>query len=116
MKKTITLTATGRKSGKARAVTLYAYPDDDRLVIVGSRGGSAHDPDWVGNLRADPNATVRVDGKTREVRARAASGSERARLWDLVCEAFPLYRSYQRKTSREFPILVLEGDGTDDRD
>ena len=108
MKKTITLTTTGRRTGKARPITLYAYPDDDRLVIVGSRGGAARDPAWVGNLAADPAATVRVDREDRPVQARVAKGAERERLWTLVCEAFPLYRTYQRKTERQFPVIVLE--------
>lgn len=56
----VTLTTTGRRSGEARAVPLYAWEDGDRLVIVGSLGGSAKDPDWVGNLRADPRATVKT--------------------------------------------------------
>ena len=111
MKKTITLRTTGRRSGEARTVTLYAYPDDDRLVIVGSWGGAARDPAWVRNLAADPAAAVRVDGHERAVRARSAEGAERDRLWTLVCEAFPLYRTYQRKTDRQIPVIVLERRG-----
>ena len=108
MKKTVTLTTTGRSTGKARPVTLYAYPDGDRLVIVGSVGGAARDPDWVGNLAAEPVATVRVDGEDRPVLARVAEDPERERLWTLACEAFPLYRTYQRKTERQIPVIVLE--------
>jgi hypothetical protein len=33
---------------------------------------------------------------------------ERDRLWQLVCEAFPLYASYQRKTTRLIPLFVLD--------
>ena len=108
MKKTITLTTTGRKTGEARTVTLYAYPDGDRLVIVGSWGGAARDPAWVGNLGADAAAMVHVDREERPVRARVAEGAERDRLWTLACEAFPLYRTYQRKTKRQIPVIVLE--------
>ena len=108
MKKTITLTTTGRRTGQARPITLYAYPDEDRLVIVGSLGGAARDPAWVGNLAADPAATVRIDREDRPVRARVAEGAERERLWTLACEAFPLYRTYQRKTERTIPVIVLE--------
>lgn len=108
MKKTVTLTTTGHRTGKPRPVTLYAYPDDDRLVIVGSFGGAARDPDWVGNLAAEPAATVRVDGEDRPVLACVAEGLERERLWTLACEAFPLYRTYQRKTERLIPVIVLE--------
>jgi proline iminopeptidase len=42
------------------------------------------------------------------VRARTASGDERARLWELMSEAWPAYRDYQLKTQREIPVVVLE--------
>ena len=94
-------------------MTLYAWDDGDRVVVVGSRGGAARDPDWVGNLRADPRATVKHGRDVRKVRASEVDGSERDRLWELVVEAFPLYATYQRKTKRVIPLFVLETvDGT----
>ena len=104
----ITLTTQGRSTGRARPVTLYAFPDDERLVIVGSRGGAARDPAWVGNLRANSEATVSKGRQTWTVRAREVSGAERDRLWALVCAAFPLYATYQRRTARVIPLFVLE--------
>lgn len=104
----VKLTTTGRRSGQPRTVTLYAWPDDDRLVVVGSWGGAARDPAWVGNLRADPRATLRVGRAERPVVAREIDGPERERLWDLVCEAFPLYATYQRRTARRIPLFVLD--------
>lgn len=104
----ISLTTTGRRSGQHRQVPLYAFDDRERLVIVGSRGGSAKDPAWAGNLRADPRATVARDDEEWAVRAYEAGGEERERLWLLVAAAFPLYESYRRRTSRLIPIFVLE--------
>ena len=75
-------------------MTLYAFDDDDRLVIVGSRGGAAKDPAWAANLRSDGRATVRQGRETHDVQAREVDGSERARLWDLVCTEFPMYATY----------------------
>ncbi len=108
MKRQIKLIATGRRSGTAREVTLYAFDDGDQLVIVGSRGGSAKDPVWAANLRAEPRATVRVGGEVREVRARDVEGEERDRLWELVTGEFPLYETYQRKTKRLIPLFALD--------
>jgi deazaflavin-dependent oxidoreductase (nitroreductase family) len=102
------LTTTGRTSGQPRTVTLYTWPDDERLVIVGSRGGADHDPAWVHNLRADPKATIRTGKAEREMRAHDADGAERERLWELVTNEFPLYRTYQRRTERLIPLFVLE--------
>ena len=103
----VKLTTIGRKSGAPRRVTLYAFPDGDRLVVVGSLGGAPQDPAWAGNLRVNPEATVRVDGEPRTVRAREVLGDERERLWQLVVRGFPLYETYQRKTKRIIPLFVL---------
>jgi deazaflavin-dependent oxidoreductase (nitroreductase family) len=111
-RKTATLTTTGRKSGKRRSVTLYAFDDGPNLVIVGSWAGRPKDPAWVGNLRAEPDASIRVGRETREVRAREVKvpSAERDRLWTLVTEAFRYYETYQRKTTRVIPLFVLEPD------
>lgn len=104
----VTLTTTGRRTGKPRDVHLYAWEDGDRLVIVGSRGGSTRNPAWVHNLRAEPRATLRRGKQSDEMRAHEVQGDERDRLWQLVTSAFPLYKSYQRRTTRTIPLFVLE--------
>jgi F420H(2)-dependent quinone reductase len=100
----VTLTTTGRRSGEPRSVPLYAWEDADRLVVVGSQGGSAKDPHWA----RDPRAKVKKGRKALEVRAMEVDGTERDRLWKLVVAAFPLYATYQRKTERVIPLFVLE--------
>jgi F420H(2)-dependent quinone reductase len=108
MKLNVKLTTTGRRTGQAREVQLYGFEDGDRVVVVGSRGGAAKDPDWAGNLRVEPRATMRIGRDARDVRAQEVAGPERDRLWTLVTGAFPLYASYQRKTERVIPLFVLE--------
>jgi deazaflavin-dependent oxidoreductase (nitroreductase family) len=108
MKRQVRVTTTGRRSGDARAVTLYAFEDGQRLVIVGSRGGASRDPAWAVNLRHDPHAIVKVGRDERAVRATEMDGPERDRLWELVCGQFPLYATYQRRTKRTIPLFVLE--------
>jgi deazaflavin-dependent oxidoreductase (nitroreductase family) len=104
----INLTTTGRKTGKPRSVELFAFDDGERLVIVGSRGGSARDPAWAGDLRADPRASVTKGDEEWAVRAYEVGGEERERLWRLVAGEFPLYESYRRRTTRTIPLFVLE--------
>jgi len=104
----IRLTTKGRHSGKPRSVTLYAWPDGDNLVVVGSAGGRASHPAWALNLRATPDAQVTEGKQVRSVRAREPTGKERERLWKMVTEAFPLYATYQRRTSRTLPLFVLD--------
>ena len=109
MRLTIQLTTRGARSGHFRTIELYAWPDADRLVIVGSSGGSVRHPAWVHNLRADPRATVQRGDHSTEMTAREVTDpDERARLWPFVVERFPLYGSYQRRTERLIPLFVLE--------
>ena len=104
----IRLTTRGRHSGEPRAVTLFGWPDRDNLVVVGSAGGRARHPAWALNLRANPAAEIQEGKQQRAVRAREPAGEERERLWRLVTEAFPLYATYQRRTTRTLPLFVLE--------
>ena len=104
----INLTTTGRRTGTARTVPLFAFDDGERLIVVGSRGGSAKDPAWAGNLRADPRASVSRGKEEWPVRAYEAQGEERERLWQIVSAEFPTYESYRRRTTRTIPLFVLE--------
>lgn len=109
----IVLTTTGARTGTPRSVTLYAWEDGEELVIVGSQGGAARHPAWVHNLRAHQRATVTESKRAHEVKAREVTdGPERARLWDMVVERFPLYATYQQRTSRGIPLFALKRVGT----
>jgi F420H(2)-dependent quinone reductase len=105
----IRLISTGARSGQPRTATLYAWPDGDRLVLVGSSGGSARHPAWVHNLRAHPDAIVERGRTPTPMRAsEVPEGPERDRLWELVVDAFRLYARYQERTRRQIPLFVLE--------
>jgi deazaflavin-dependent oxidoreductase (nitroreductase family) len=103
----ITMTTVGRKSGLPRDVTLYAYEDDGRLVVVGSYGGAPRDPNWALNLRADPRVVVRRGRQQTEMTATEVDDAERVRLWAMVCDQFPLYATYQGRTTRLIPLFLL---------
>jgi deazaflavin-dependent oxidoreductase (nitroreductase family) len=102
------LTTTGRKSGQARTTPLVFMPDGENYVVIASYGGSERNPQWYRNLQADPNAEVQVFARRRAVRAEAASGEERTRLWNRVSTTYPIYRWYESRTSREIPVVVLK--------
>jgi deazaflavin-dependent oxidoreductase (nitroreductase family) len=104
----IVLTTTGARTGTARPVTLYAWEDGDELVIVGSQGGAPNHPGWVHNLRANPHATIAEGKWTHDVVAREVTlDPERARLWDMVVDRFPLYATYQKRAKRRIPLFAL---------
>jgi deazaflavin-dependent oxidoreductase (nitroreductase family) len=103
----IRLITTGRRSGEPREATLYAWPDGDGLVVVGSRAGAARDPGWVHNLRANPRAAIRHGTRERPVTAVEVDDADRDRLWRMVVGAFPMYERYQQRTRRRIPLFVL---------
>jgi deazaflavin-dependent oxidoreductase (nitroreductase family) len=101
------LTTTGRRSGRRRTVPLMYVPGEEP-VLVASNGGAPGHPSWYLNLEADSCATIEVAGERREVVARTVGGEERARLWRRAVTIYPAYASYQRRTERRLPVVVLE--------
>ena len=98
----------GAKSGKKRTNPLAYLRDGENLVIVASKGGSPRHPAWFHNLRANPHTTVQVGHRRIPVSARVATARERSRLWPKVTKLHRGYDQYQRRTSRQIPLVILE--------
>ena len=106
---TVELHTVGRKSGKPYANLLTSpVHDDDRIIVVASKGGHEDHPDWYKIAVATPEVTVTVDGARVPMLARSAGPDERAELWPRVVKAYKGNAGYQRNTSREIPLLILE--------
>jgi F420H(2)-dependent quinone reductase len=104
---TMLMTVVGRKSGKRRTVPLIYITDGDRYVIAAAYSGSDTDPDWWRNLKAHPSAELLVEGSTVRVEAALASPEERPRLWHRLVEMYPYFVDYEKRTTREIPVIVL---------
>ena len=105
----LVLTTTGAKSGAKRSVMLTAPLQlGDSYVLVASRGGDDQNPAWLHNLRAHPAVEIEVGGRTRPMTARVADAAERAELWPRIVADHANYASYQSKTDREIPVVVLD--------
>jgi deazaflavin-dependent oxidoreductase (nitroreductase family) len=103
----------GAKSGAPRTTPLLYHLLDDRpgYVVIGSKGGSATNPAWLYNLRAHPDVEIEIPGEERRrpVRAREVpEGDERERLWNLMVADWRFFDSYQKRTPRRIPVLLLE--------
>lgn len=109
------LTTTGRRSGRARTVTLTYMPDGDTYVLVASNGGTDQHPAWWLNLQAMPEAEVQVGDATVRVVARTAERAERARLWPMLKAYNPFYAAYEELTTREIPVVILRPARASDR-
>jgi deazaflavin-dependent oxidoreductase (nitroreductase family) len=103
------LTTTGRRSGLPRKTLLTSpYQEGPTLVLVASRGGDDRDPAWFLNLRDNPDVTVSRAGQPAQpMRAEVAGPDERARLWTLITSAHRNYAGYQKRTTREIPVVLL---------
>jgi deazaflavin-dependent oxidoreductase (nitroreductase family) len=101
------LTTTGHSSGRQRTTPLIHRVDGERYVIVASKGGAPEHPSWFTNLQAEPNAEIEVKSQRIPVTASVADVEERTRLWALMNEVWPAYDSYQAKTDREIPVVIL---------
>jgi deazaflavin-dependent oxidoreductase (nitroreductase family) len=102
------LTTRGRHSGKLRRTALYYVPHGDGFAVVGSNGGAATHPQWYLNIRTDPAVYVQVGEETFTARAREATEAEMPELWRQMTDLFAAYQSFQKKTARKFPVVVLE--------
>jgi deazaflavin-dependent oxidoreductase (nitroreductase family) len=102
------VTHAGRRTGREYTTPLIFGRDDADLVLVASQGGSPGHPDWYLNLVANPEVGVQVKGDRFRARARTAEGEERERLWRMMNGIWRHYDSYQTRTDREIPVVVLE--------
>jgi F420H(2)-dependent quinone reductase len=101
------LTTTGRKSGRSRTVPLLYLKEDGRFVLVASLGGAPKHPTWYLNLEANPAVTVQAGRQRLAGTARRASAEEKARFWPRLVAIYPQYAQYQKRTSREIPVVIV---------
>ncbi len=103
------LTTTGRRSGKPRGVILGYLEDGPNLTVLAMNGWDEGHPAWWLNLEVHPDAVVRLAGQQpRPMRARAAVGPERDRLWQLWGTVDPGLDGYAGRRTVETPVVVLE--------
>jgi deazaflavin-dependent oxidoreductase (nitroreductase family) len=101
------LTTTGRKSGRAFTVPLTYMTDGDRYVVAASRRGMDHHPAWYLNLVAHPDVEVQLGSDVRPMRASTADDAARAVLWPKLVALNPDYGTYQARTTRQVPVVIL---------
>ena len=104
---TMRLTTTGRKTGKRRSVIVAYYEDGPNLVTMAMNGWAEPEPAWWLNLQATPDAVVDLVGGRRAVRASAAAGAERARLWKRWSEFGDDLDGYAQLRDAETAMVVL---------
>jgi deazaflavin-dependent oxidoreductase (nitroreductase family) len=102
------LTTTGARSGQPRTAILGYYPDTtDRVLVVGSAGGSPKHPGWYHNLLANPACTVETGLFTYPAEALVLRNAERDETFARLAEADPGWAKYQANTTRTIPVVAL---------
>lgn len=102
------LVTRGRKTGRRITMPLIYGEDGDRYVIIGSKGGAPEHPLWYLNMQAQTEVDVQIGRERFRAVWRTAQGEERKRLFDMMTAIYPPFPSYQAKTQRELPVIVLE--------
>ena len=105
---TLRLTTTGRRTGRPRSVILGYFEDGPNLVSLAMNGWGEAEPAWWLNLQTHPEATVDLVDGPRLVRGHAATGDERARLWDRWREIDTALDAYAARRPSETAVVVLE--------
>lgn len=102
------LTTEGRRSGKKRTVPVGYSRDGDAYLVVASAAGAPHHPAWYLNAREAGVVTVEVRGDRFTATAEAQpDGPERDAYYAQFKIMSDAFDSYEKKTDRVFPILVL---------
>ncbi len=102
------LTVTGRKTGEPRTVPLACFPDGEDRVVVASNNGQDTDPAWWLNLVAHPDARVTLGRDSWPVVGVLADSEQRERLWPRLKQLNSAYVTYEKKTQREIPVVILK--------
>ena len=104
----IILTTVGAKSGMLRKTALMRVEHEGAYAIVASLGGAPKHPVWYYNVVAQPHVELQDLAEKHDYVAREVSGDEKAIWWERAVATWPDYAKYQKKTSREIPVFVLE--------
>lgn len=99
----------GAKSRAERVTPVMALrPGDGVWLIAASKGGAPTNPAWFHNLVAHPEVEIEdPDEGTVRVRAEVLEGEQRDKVWKVFTESSEGFASYEKKTDRVIPVIVL---------
>ena len=101
------LTTVGRRSGQPRKVIVACLRDGDNVIVNDVPLARPALPSWVLNLRAHPQAEVRLGLARYQARAEPLEGEERAGHWGRLVARDPTIDKFQRLAGREIAVIRL---------
>ena len=105
---TLRLTTIGRRTGRERVAILGYYEDGPNLVTLAMNGWMPGEPAWWLNLQEHPETTIDLADGPRLVRARAAQGDERTRLWAMFRGTGDELDALATRRPSETAVVILE--------
>ncbi len=98
----------GAKTGLQRVNPVMYQKVTGGYAVFASKGGAPVNPDWYHNVLAHPRVSAEIGTGTVELLAREATGEERDQIWAAQKAAVPGFADYERKTTRQIPVIILE--------
>lgn len=108
---TMRLRTIGRRTGREHAVIVGYFEDGPNFVTMAMNGWGGPEPAWWLNLQARSEIRVDTVDGPRIMRARAAVGEERERLWQRWRDLDANLDAYAARRPRETAVVVLEPRG-----
>jgi deazaflavin-dependent oxidoreductase (nitroreductase family) len=105
------LHTTGAKSGQEHVTPVMYRQVGDGYAVFASKAGAPNNPDWYHNLVANPSVRAEIGADTVPLTARIAKGDERDRIWTAHKTVNPGFADYEKKTTRQIPVVILEPAG-----
>jgi deazaflavin-dependent oxidoreductase (nitroreductase family) len=81
--------------------------DGSAYVVTASNGGNQRHPGWFFNASSNPQVTIQVQGTQLNAVAEVAGPDKRRELWARLLEIAPFYGGYEKRATREIPMLIL---------
>jgi len=103
----VTITMTGRHSGKPRSVHLACIPHEGHQLVVASAMGQQKHPAWRYNLEANPEVELQLVGERYAARAEVLSDAEKDAVWDKIRDVIPMIHVYEQRTDRNIRVFRL---------
>ena len=102
------LRTVGRRTAVERSAILSYFEDGPNFVTMAMNGWDEAEPAWWMNLQAQPDATIDLVDGPHAVRARAATGDERRRLWTRGGHYNKGLDQYAALRSHETAVVIFE--------
>ena len=98
----------GARTGIPRTTPLLSIQDGDKYILIATKFGADHHPDWLHNLRANPEVEVEFKGNSSRYRANELEGQARVDAWEVAVRKYPGYQAYEERAGgRVIPVVVL---------